>query len=142
MLRLGTVNVADAGLTDRIELRLADAKQMPFADGQFSCVMSNSIVHHIPLPAEVLADAWRVLGSGGLWLFRDLLRPIDEATLQRLVEQYAADADSHQRQLFADSLRAALTVDEVGRLAVELGLSPDDVRQTSDRHWTWTTRKH
>ncbi|MCA9100462.1 MAG: class I SAM-dependent methyltransferase, partial [Planctomycetales bacterium] len=47
MLRLGTVNVADAGLTDRIELRLADAKQMPFADGQFSCVMSNSIVHHI-----------------------------------------------------------------------------------------------
>ncbi|MCA9100646.1 MAG: SAM-dependent methyltransferase, partial [Planctomycetales bacterium] len=77
-----------------------------------------------------------------LWLFRDLLRPIDEATLQRLVEQYAADADSHQRQLFADSLRAALTVDEVGRLAVELGLSPDDVRQTSDRHWTWTTRKH
>jgi hypothetical protein len=57
------------------------------------------------------------------------------------VETYAADANTHQRQMFEDSLRAALTVAEMRALVAGLGLDPATVRQTSDRHWTWQARK-
>src|SRR5262252_1582954 len=85
MLRVGRDNVRRAGLEDRVELRLCDAKRMPFADGTFAGVLSNSIVHHIPEPGLVLAEVVRVVAPGGVLFVRDLLRPADEATLARLV---------------------------------------------------------
>ena len=68
-----------AGLAERIELVLADAKRLPFPDGAFPAVISNSIVHHIAEPADVLAEAVRVATPGGLQFHRDLCRPNDEA---------------------------------------------------------------
>ena len=68
-------------------------------------------------------------------------RPADEATLLRLVDLHAAGANGHQREMFAASLRAALTLGEVRALVAGLGLDPAAVRQTTDRHWTWATRK-
>jgi ubiquinone/menaquinone biosynthesis C-methylase UbiE len=141
MLQVGRDNVRKAGLDDRLELRRCDAKQLPFADGSFRGVISNSIVHHIPEPSRVLAEMVRVVAPGGLLFVRDLLRPADEATLSALVETYAAGANAHQQQMFADSLRAALTLAEVRALVAGLGLDPSAVRQTTDRHWTWAARR-
>jgi ubiquinone/menaquinone biosynthesis C-methylase UbiE len=118
-------------------LLLADAKHLPFNDGAFSVVISNSIVHHIPDPRTVLAEAVRVTAPGGLLFHRDLARPNDESELERLVETYAAGATPYQRKLFADSLRAALTLDEVRDLISDFGFKPDTVQMSSDRHWTW-----
>jgi hypothetical protein len=73
--------------------------------------------------------------------FRDLMRPPDDATLRRLVDLYTAGANDHQRQLFADSLHAALTLDEVRAIVTAIGFEPDTVRSTSDRHWTWVAQK-
>ena len=103
-------------------------------------MISNSIVHHIPEPATVLAEMVRVTAPGGVLFVRDLLRPDDEATLRRLVELHAAGANAHQQQMFADSLHAALTLAEVRDLVATLGFDPVEVRQTTDRHWTWNTR--
>jgi SAM-dependent methyltransferase len=103
--------------------------------------MSNSIVHHIPEPRSVLAEAVRVAKPGGLLFFRDLLRPPDEATLDRLVETYAGGESDHARRMFADSLHAALTLDEVRGLVAGLGFDPATVQATSDRHWTWSAMK-
>ena len=141
MIRLGRRNVERAGLADRIRLQRADAKRLPHADRRFAAVISNSILHHVPQPAAVLGEAWRVAAPGGLLFFRDLLRPEDEQTVRRLVDTYTSGANEHQQQMFADSLRAALTVEEIRRLVAELGLAPDCVRATSDRHWTWVGRK-
>ena len=141
MLDLGRGNVEVASLTNRIRLDRVDAKDLPYPDGRFAIVMSNSIVHHIPEPRAVLAQAVRVLAPGGLFFFRDLVRPDDDANVARLVEAYAAGANAHQRQMFEDSLRAALSLDEVRELASEVGLSPEAVRATSDRHWTLATRR-
>ena len=44
MLRVGRANVERAGFTKRIRLQHCDAKHMPFADGSFDEVISNSIV--------------------------------------------------------------------------------------------------
>jgi ubiquinone/menaquinone biosynthesis C-methylase UbiE len=141
MLNLARNNVEIAGLREQIRLDRIDAKQLPYQDGEFALVMSNSIVHHIPDPGEVLREAVRVLASRGLIFIRDLLRPADDAEVRHLVATYAADTNEHQRQLFDQSLRAALSLDEARDLAISAGLEPNAVSQTSDRHWTLSARK-
>lgn len=137
MLTLARQNVAAANLTDRIELIRADAKNLPFATGTFAAVISNSIVHHIAEPRTVLAEAIRVTSGGGLLFHRDLARPADDPQLQQIVGQHAADATPYQRKLFRESLRAALSLEEIRELVAALGFSRDTVQMTSDRHWTW-----
>ena len=141
MLLVGHENVVRAGLTERITLERQDAKRTSYRDGLFGAVMSNSIVHHIPDPGDVLAEMVRVVAPGGLLFVRDLLRPADETTLQRLVELYAAGANDHQKLMFSDSLKAALMLFEVRDLVATLGFDPPTVQQTTDRHWTWSARK-
>jgi ubiquinone/menaquinone biosynthesis C-methylase UbiE len=141
MLELARININLADLSERIQLRHVDAKQLSFPDAFFDTVMSNSIVHHIPAPASVFAEAVRVCKPGGVLFFRDLLRPDHKLALDRLVETYTAGCNDHQRQMFADSLHAALTLDEVRGLIEPLGFARESVEQTSDRHWTWKARK-
>lgn len=141
MLAVGRDNVRRAGLEGHVRLECRDAKDLPYPAGSFTAVLSNSIAHHIPDPGRVLSEMARVTASGGLLFVRDLVRPDDEAALARLVDIYAAGANDSQRKMFADSLRAALTVDEVRALVTHLGFSAATVHQTSDRHWTWAARR-
>jgi len=136
MLAVATQNVESARLSDRISLECLDAKGLPYRDGQFDVVMSNSILHHIPESAACLAEMVRVVSPEGLLFVRDLMRPADSQELERLVALYAGDANAHQRQMFRDSLHAALTVDEVRTQGLALGVGINCIRQTSDRHWT------
>jgi ubiquinone/menaquinone biosynthesis C-methylase UbiE len=137
MLTLARQNITNVALNDRINLILADAKSLPFSDGSFPVVISNSIMHHIPEPRTVFADAVRVTAPGGLLFHRDLARPADDSELQRLVETYAAEATAYQCKLFRDSLRAALTLEEMRALVANYGFAHETVKMTSDRHWTW-----
>ncbi|GAB4129560.1 class I SAM-dependent methyltransferase [Thermopirellula anaerolimosa] len=141
MLRIARQNIIRRKADDRIVLVRVDGKRLPFADDSFPQVISNSIVHHVAEPEFIFREAWRVLRPGGIVFFRDLFRPPDAATLHELVERYAGSATPHQKKMFADSLQAALTVEEVREIIASLGLSTDGVRATSDRHWTWAARK-
>jgi ubiquinone/menaquinone biosynthesis C-methylase UbiE len=145
MLALAGRNVTRAGLEGRIRVARRDAKATPWSDGTFDVVMSNSIVHHIPDPGQVLAEVWRLVRRGGVLFVRDLERPSDDSRVAALVSVYAPIPDSpaavratHERQraLFEASLRAALTTDEVRALVAPLGIPAEAVRSTSDRHWT------
>ncbi|MGZ3416695.1 MAG: class I SAM-dependent methyltransferase [Polyangiales bacterium] len=138
MLRVARTNIDGAGLGDRIELVKADAKgaRDVLRDGSFDVVMSNSIVHHIPSPVRLFEELLRLVSAKGLVFVRDLERPADEASLQKLVATYAANDTPKQRGLFEDSLRAALTLDEVIELVAPLGIPAKCVKRTSDRHWT------
>ena len=141
MLDLAVYNLAVSPAEGRIQLDQADAKQLRYEDDQFDVVMSNSIVHHIPEPAAVLSEAVRVAKPGGLLFFRDLMRPSESEDVSRLVAAYAADANEHQQKMFDDSLRAALTLEEIRELVASLGFAEQTVQATSDRHWTWIARK-
>ena len=136
MLKVAEENVHQADLQQQIKLELIDAKQLPYEDEFFDVVMSNSIVHHIPEPLSVLAESFRVLSPGGLLFVRDLLRPDSQEQLDQLVEQYAGGESDHARKMFAESLHAALTIEEVQELCARIGMSDLEVTQTSDRHWT------
>ena len=141
MLKVAAKNVSDNGLSPRIILEQLDGKRLPYADGTYAAVVSNSIIHHIPEPRSCFAEMHRVCADGGRLFVRDLRRPESEDELRRLVQLYAEGANDHQRQLFADSLRAALTLDEVRGMVAELGYDPATANDTTDRHWTWSTTK-
>lgn len=141
MLRVAGINIEIAGLRERIMLDRQDAKGLPYKDGRFTAVISNSIIHHIPQPQRVIAEAIRVVAESGLLFFRDLLRPENDQMVENLVEKYAGYESPHARQMFEDSLRAALSLDEVRQLVSEFGFAADGVQQTTDRHWTWIARQ-
>jgi ubiquinone/menaquinone biosynthesis C-methylase UbiE len=141
MLKLARVNVDSAGVSHQVEVQLVDAKRMPFPDGTFDAVVSNSIVHHIPDPASFFHEVRRLVKPHGRIFVRDLVRPPDRETLDRLVALYAAHDTPHQRQLFADSLHAALTIDEAQAMVAAIGFDPARVTLTSDRHWTWSAKR-
>ncbi len=141
MLELGRRNVAEAELTDRIRFARGDAKALPFPDGRFEAVISNTIVHHIPDPAPALVEMVRLVAEGGTLFVRDLARPDDEAAIEGLVAKHTDGEPLAAKALFRDSLHAGLTLDEVRRIVQALDLDPEGVSMTSDRHWTWTWRK-
>lgn len=136
MLKLGQQHVRNAGLSDRIRLEYVDAKQLPYDDNSFDFVVSNSIVHHLSDPIPCFREIARVLNPNGGLFLRDLYRPEDEATVDRLVASIGSDYDDRQTQLFRDSLCAAFTVEEVIDLLKQAGLTDVSVKMTSDRHWT------
>ncbi len=141
MLDVARVNIAAAGHAERIQLEPVDAKVLPFDDASFDAVVSNSLIHHLPDPMEVMRHMARVLKSGGRLFIRDLVRPQSRAEVEKLVEQYAALETVDNQQLLRQSLFAALTLDEVSTMVAELGFPHGSVSLTSDRHWTWSAIK-
>lgn len=141
MIALSETNIARAGLIERIAYQLVDGKRLPYGNAVFQAVMSNSLIHHIPEPRIVLAEMVRVAASGGTIFVRDLLRPASHTAVDALVAQYAADCNAHQKRLFADSLRAALSLNEIGSIITDLGFERESIRQTTDRHWTWIAKR-
>jgi ubiquinone/menaquinone biosynthesis C-methylase UbiE len=136
MLLIASKNVEQAGLQKQISLELADSKQLPYQDGQFDMVISNSIVHHLPDPLPFFLEIKRVLKPNGAIFIRDLLRPTDEATMNALVDSIGDDYDEHQKMLFRDSLHAAFTLNEVKEIVQNAGLEGVKVYQSSELHWT------
>jgi ubiquinone/menaquinone biosynthesis C-methylase UbiE len=61
-------NARAEGVADRIEVRDADARQLPFADGSFDVIVSSLVLHNIHGRAErekALHEIARVLKPGG-----------------------------------------------------------------------------
>ena len=141
MLDLARRNVADAELTDRIRFARGDAKSLPFPDGRFEAVLSNTIVHHIPDPVLALAEMARLVAPGGTLFVRDLARPAHADAVEALVEQHTVGEPVAAKALFRDSLHAGLTLDEVRAMIGPLGIGPEALGMTSDRHWTLSWRK-
>ncbi|MFO1007397.1 MAG: class I SAM-dependent methyltransferase [Planctomycetaceae bacterium] len=136
MLKLARINIARAELSSRITLQRVDGKQLPFSDGAFDSVVTNTILHHIPEPLVCLREMVRVLAPGGLLFVRDLMRPESDSAVESLVNLHTQGATPSQRQLFRQSLHASLTLGEVRDMLEELRLPTDWVQATSDRHWT------
>ena len=139
MLNIARQHLEASAFSHCIEYHLGDAKEIAFPDAAFDTVFSNTILHHIPDPGPFIHEAWRVLKPGGILLIRDLFRPVDQATLDHLVSEYAGDCDDYQRKMFADSLHAALTPGELRELADALGLNDVEIVIDTDRHMSLQT---
>jgi len=60
-------------------LVLGDACQVPFASGSFATVLSVSVLEHIPHTHEAVAEAYRVLESGGRFVFTAPTQQLSES---------------------------------------------------------------
>jgi len=67
-----------------VEFRQADAEALPFADGSFDGVVIGFGVHHFPFPVRALAEARRVLRTGGRLAFTVWAAP-EEHIIHKLV---------------------------------------------------------
>jgi len=54
------------GLPPDVKHVVADAAELPFADASFGCVLMIELLQYLPAPARALAEARRVLASGGV----------------------------------------------------------------------------
>ena len=135
MLAVAARNRAGQGAA-QLQLIAGDAKRLPFANASVAMVTSNSLVHHIPDPRAVFREIARIARTGAPILIRDLVRPETESDVDQILARHAAGASPLQRTLFGDSLRAALTVEEVRGMLDECGLRDLTVSQITDRHWS------
>jgi len=136
MLKIAEKNIQEKNKLSQISLQLVDGKKMPYPDNSFDLIISNSLIHHIPQPLELLKEINRVVKTNGAILIRDLFRPESEDDIEKIVQEANLDYSPRQKQLFRDSLRAALTVDEIKDLAHEMEWHSAKVYQSSPRHWT------
>ena len=68
-------NAKAEGVADRVELKTADMRALPFADASFDLVVSNVAIHNISDRAgrdRAIEEAWRVLRPGGKLLVADI----------------------------------------------------------------------
>jgi ubiquinone/menaquinone biosynthesis C-methylase UbiE len=47
------------------EFVVADAEELPFADGEFTAVLCSTSIHHYPQPRQAVREMARVLAPGG-----------------------------------------------------------------------------
>lgn len=75
MVDIGRRKVADAGLSQRVDLRTGDALAMPFADAAFDVITVAFGVRNFEHLADGYAEMLRVLRPGGLLCVLELTPP-------------------------------------------------------------------
>jgi arsenite methyltransferase len=106
-------NARREGVADRVEVKTADMRKIPFADGSFDVVVSSQAIHNIYDSggrAQAIGEVARVLAPGGRALLRDI----------RHVRDYAATLAQHGvtevRQLDSPFVTAFLALVTFGSL--------------------------
>jgi ubiquinone/menaquinone biosynthesis C-methylase UbiE len=76
MLEKAREFLLEKGVTNA-QFQVADAEQLPFADGTFDRVTCRIASHHFPNMAQSVREAARVLKPAGLYLLIDCMAPSD-----------------------------------------------------------------
>lgn len=123
--------VADRALADLVQVTVADAAQLPFADGCFDVVISESVTAFVPDKARAVQDYLRVLVPGGrvglteaTWtsapprhLVEFLTRAMDGAEFLEPDGWWGLIADGGAEELHAETFRLPVR----SQLASDLG---------------------
>ena len=98
------------------------------------CIVSNSLLHHLPDPSILWEEILHLASPGTFVLTGDLMRPPTTAHAHRLVSCYAKEGAPILQQDFFHSLCAAYTVNEVEQQLGKHDLTWLSVAPVSDRH--------
>ena len=75
MLAFGRGRVARAAMGSRIDLQLARAESLPFADGAFDAISFTYVLRYVSAPAATIAELARSLRPGGVMAGLDFYVP-------------------------------------------------------------------
>lgn len=75
MLKLGKEKVNKHGLQEKIELKLADSENLPFADNTFDAITVGFGVRNFEHLEKGIADMYRVLKPGGKMVILEFSKP-------------------------------------------------------------------
>lgn len=116
-------------------IQFIHGKIQEFAPDKFyGLIVSNSLLHHIPDPADFWSAVKRLSAPGTRVFIMDLIRPGTAGEARRLVETYSPDEPEILKRDFYNSLLAAFEIGEVKRQLEEAGLGEFEVTRVSDRH--------
>jgi ubiquinone/menaquinone biosynthesis C-methylase UbiE len=135
MLRLATkAKQQDVALSSRIEFVQGYLPEATLPDRDYTAIISNSLLHHLPDAAALWQTIRRYGRSGTQVCIKDLRRPSTEAEAQLLADTYTGSESPVLKRDFYNSLRAAFTPDEVTAQLKLAGLESFTVSSISDRH--------
>ena len=126
MLDVARANLEQTGRTHCM-IRQGDITQLPLADNSTDCVVIHQVLHYMPEPAKVIAEARRILRPGGHLLVADYA-PHSEEVLR--------DQHAHRRLGFPDH--------EVQRWFHQAGLHSQSIHPVPGPRLTvtvWTAAK-
>jgi len=83
-------NTKTYGQDSGIEVGVADANALPFADRTFDRVVSTGSLHHWKNPLQAMSEAHRVLNVNGYALLYDLVRDMPRAVRKEIHAQFGA----------------------------------------------------
>ncbi|MDJ0753016.1 MAG: class I SAM-dependent methyltransferase [Ardenticatenaceae bacterium] len=92
MLPKAAALAAEKGLPN-VSTKVADAEDLPFEDRSFNLVSCRIAPHHFPNIGQFVAEAARVLKSGGILAVVDNIVPHTGSKKKKVREAYAAAAD-------------------------------------------------
>jgi len=82
----------------RCDFRLGDLEHLPVADGEVDGVVACMVLHHVSRPADVLAEAHRVLKPGGHVAIVDLHQHNNETLRERLADLWLGFQPSQMKR--------------------------------------------
>jgi SAM-dependent methyltransferase len=80
---------------DWLDVKMVDALDTPFEDGQFDFVIASNMIHHVPYPPKFFAEVHRILKPGGKLLVQDVNASLLMRVMLHLmrIEGYSYDVD-------------------------------------------------
>lgn len=121
------------GLGDKISLIQAMIADLDNTGQKYSCIFSNSLLHHLHDP-RVLWDCVKRHADDTEVFIMDLLRPDSRQTVAKMVAVHAGNEPEVLKRDFANSLLAAFDLTELRRQLIQAGLGRLQLEQISDRH--------
>ncbi|MEB3181821.1 MAG: methyltransferase domain-containing protein [Nostocaceae cyanobacterium] len=94
----------------RVSFQKESATNLPFENDSFTHAWSQGALYHIPELSKALAEAHRVLKPGGIFLFDDLVTPVEE--ISDTTRKYVYDRLLFQPTFSPESYAQKLT--EIG----------------------------
>jgi sarcosine/dimethylglycine N-methyltransferase len=113
------------GLDDRVEFRLGNALEMPFADASFDVVLGQEAFAHVPDKPRLIAECARVARPGGVVAFTDILKgpaltPAAYARLEREMTFLSLESLDGYARLLAENGCRVLEQDDLSAWWTEI----------------------